>query len=402
MFKLFVVGVAEPYLSKYQAEHLSMCGHIFTTDRFHEFIPPNNGVIHSITPLSQTFETIRKLLPSGNVAILASGDPLFYGIGKAVLKNFSSEQVSFLPALSAVQRASALFQLPWDDAKIVSLHGREHQHLPTLLLQSSKTILFTDGKNSPENIAGKILNYLRLINANELAAAAEILVAEDIGLESQKIFRGNLESCSRTQFSPLNIMCILLPQNIGPSYRYGLQEADITHSRGLITKNEVRAATVHQLQLPNTGVLWDIGAGSGSISIESARSTPDLTVYAIDHKEEEITNIKSNIRRYGCFNIVPVSGKAPDCLATLPPPDRVFIGGSGGNLETIIQICGGHLRDGGKIVINGVIAKTIDAAPQLLADNNFNTSTSTIKVSRTTSTGENLDFNPITIISGNK
>ncbi len=121
-------------------------------------------------------------------------------------------------------------------------------------------------------------------------------------------------------------------------YQFGLTEDSIQHSRGLITKNEVRAATLHQLQLPRKGVFWDIGAGSGSLSIEAARANPHLTVYAIEHKEEELENIKNNIVKFGCYNIVPIFGRAPEALVALPDPDRVFIGGSSGSLPDIVAL----------------------------------------------------------------
>ena len=118
----------------------------------------------------------------------------------------------------------------------------------------------------------------------------------------------------------------------------GLTEDEVVHSRGLITKSEVRAATIHQLRLPKTGVFWDVGAGSGSISIEAARSHPELTLFAIEHKMEEIANIKANIRKFGCYNIIPVFGKAPEELTDLPAPDRIFVGGSSGTLSAIAEI----------------------------------------------------------------
>ncbi len=146
---------------------------------------------------------------------------------------------------------------------------------------------------------------------------------------------------SKQKFSALNILCLLVPKipdNKTCSYGFGLTEDSIEHSRGLITKNEVRAATLHQLQLPAEGIFWDVGAGSGSLSIEAARSNPQLTVYAIEHKEEEIDNIKNNIVKFDCYNIVPVFGKAPESLVHLPDPNRVFIGGSSGSLPGIVEL----------------------------------------------------------------
>lgn len=402
MYKLFVIGVAEPLLATQQKEILSDCTHTFCTKRFKNLLVDYGGSVHPISPLSAAIEEIQKLLARNNVAVLASGDPLYFGIGRTLLKKIPAHSLEFHPALSSVQRACALFHLPWDDAKTVSLHGRNDSHLTTTLLQTPKTIIFTDSKNSPDRIAGNLLEYFELIGESVLPNSIEVLVAEDIGLPTENIFRGTLGKCRRQEFSPLNIMALLIPSCETNTHTFGLSEDDLHHSRGLITKNEVRAATLHQLQLPRSGILWDIGAGSGSVSIEAARTTPDITIYAIEHKAEEIENIKKNILKYRCYNIIPVFGKAPQALESLPAPDRIFIGGSGGSLRDIVQFGAEKLEEGGRIVINGVIKKTLETAPQFLQENDFFHTETTINVTRKDHSGNTIDFNPITIITGYK
>jgi precorrin-6Y C5,15-methyltransferase (decarboxylating) len=164
----------------------------------------------------------------------------------------------------------------------------------------------------------------------------------------------------------------------------------------------VRAATLHRLQLPTKGILWDIGAGSGSLSIEAARSNPGLTIYAIEHKAEELENIKNNIVKFGCYNIVPVFGRAPEALDQLPDPDRVFIGGSSGSLPQIVELLDKRLSNDGRLVVNGVIEKTIQATPELMKKYGFLVTASIIKVTRTEDDGRTLDFNPITIMTGTR
>lgn len=156
------------------------------------------------------------------------------------------------------------------------------------------------------------------------------------------------------------------------------------------------------MQLPRQGVFWDIGAGSGSISIEAARTNPRLTVYAVEHKEEELNNIKENIRRYDCFNVIPVFGRAPEVLADLPAPDRVFIGGSTGSLADIVRLVAKQLTANGHLVINGVIEKTITTAPQYMREAGFTVSRSVINVSRESQNGAVQNFNPITIMAGTR
>jgi precorrin-6Y C5,15-methyltransferase (decarboxylating) len=403
MYKLFVIGVADEILSSAGQKLLGTCSHIFATPRLQKILFEPTATIHNISPLQEQLELIKSSLLQGHVGILASGDPLFYGIGKKLLLNFPAEKIVFCPALTSIQRACALFKTSWDDAVVVSLHGRNSTHLPGLILHNKKTILLTDKTNNPGAICKMLLDYLSLIDDPETARAITVMVAEDIGLESQRLFSGSLLETVQETFSPLNVLYIehrAVPKN--PSVIFGLTEDDIIHSRGLITKDEVRAATLHQLNLPESGVVWDVGAGSGSISIEAGRSHPGLTIYAIEHKKEELANIKANIRKFGCYNVVPVFGKAPEILSGLPAPDRIFVGGSSGTLPALTELADNLLPADGRIVINGVIEKTIKEAPLLLSRHKFTVKTTTLSVRRTDCSNKTVNFNPITITTGSR
>jgi precorrin-6B C5,15-methyltransferase / cobalt-precorrin-6B C5,C15-methyltransferase len=403
MSKLFVLGIAESILSSEQERILAQCTLIVGTKRFVELAAHFPGRCMAITPLPVALGAIRTALQQGNVAVMASGDPLFYGIGRRLLAEFPEDTVQVYPALSSIQKACALFKLSWDDAKITSLHGRNSCHIPGLLLHNEKNLVLTDTNNSPDRIASRLLEYLQLIGETVLPDTIRMLVAEDLGLASEKVFRGTLQQACTQQFSPLNIVCLLVPATSdNHAYRFGLTEDSIQHSRGLITKNEVRAATLHQLQLPTKGVFWDIGAGSGSLSIEAARTNPELTIYAIEHKTEELENIKNNIVKFHCYNIVPVFGRAPEVLVDLPAPSRVFIGGSSSALPDIVELIDRRLDYDGRLVINGVIEKTVQAAPELMKKHGFTVSSSVLKVSRTEPDGRTFDFNPITIMTGRR
>jgi precorrin-6Y C5,15-methyltransferase (decarboxylating) len=283
---------------------------------------------------------------------------------------------------------------------VVSLHGRSARHLPGLLLAHPKTFVFTDKTNSPDSIARLILAYLALIGAREIRKNCLLHVAEDLGSGREKIRSGSLDEIAERHFSDLNVLCIVLPKApCRPGF--GLSEDDISHSRGLITKDEIRAATLHRLRLPRTGVFWDIGGGSGSISVEAAAMHPRLTVYTVEHKDEELDNIKENIRRFGLFNIIPVAGRAADVIAGLPDPDAVFVGGSGGELERIITQSAARLSAVGRLVVNGVMEKTRVEAPRLMEAQGMTVESSRITLHREGPDGP-LAFNPITIMVGKK
>ena len=404
MSEIIVIGIGVHGLTTQQSAALDACALIIGHKNHLERVRDGNAVKIPIPPLAGMMETIKKHLPSGRVAVLASGDPLFYGIGRKLLERFDHNQVTILPALSFVQEACARFKLPWDDAEVVSLHGRTAEHPSGILLQHAKTIVFTDAKNSPPILARTILQYLDLIDDTTIRENCRAHVAENLGRDDERVFSGTLEELSEQEFDSPNILILDRGQETYPT-DLGLTENEIAHTRGLITKDEVRAATIHRLRLPERGILWDIGAGSGSVSVEAARLRPGLTVYAVEQDQTELCNIKKNIRRFGSFNIVPVEGEAPAALHTLPGPDRVFVGGSSGMLAGITAEAAARLPADGRLVVNAVLKKTADLAPRTMVDHGFSIEISRIHVERTSfpsEEGKQHSFNPITIITGQK
>lgn len=402
MFKLYLLGVDDAMPSAQARQILQNCSFIYGSQRFADLFDLPKESFFPLTPLQESLASIEKQLLDGNVAVLASGDPLFYGIGRRILTIFTKEKVTIYPALSAIQRAAALFATPWDDARIISLHGRSPLHPAQLVLGSSKSLIFTDNNNTPATIAATVLDYLTSIGEQELQQSIHLKIAENIGLADQRLFSGSLEETNQEDFSPLNVVLFEVDTAKTRDHVFGLKEDEVCHSRGLITKDEVRAVTLHKLQLPAKGVFWDIGAGSGSISIEAARLNPELTIYAIERRQEELANIKRNIRRYKCFNIIPVAGTAPKALAGLPRPDRIFFGGSGGKMDEILAYLTPMLEPGAKVVINGVTAKTISLAPSLLKKYHYRVASARVSVTRTDQQAEATSFNPITIVTGEK
>jgi precorrin-6Y C5,15-methyltransferase (decarboxylating) len=186
--------------------------------------------------------------------------------------------------------------------------------------------------------------------------------------------------------------------------KFGLSEDEIAHSRGLITKDEVRAVSIHKLRLPQKGVLWDVGAGSGSVSIEAARLLPGLRVYAIERNREQIELIQENKKKLGATNITTTCGEAPEILRDLPPPDRVFIGGHGGNLSGIVRRIKEKMPKG-IIVINAIALETLNEAILVLENNGFDPEVSQVSVSRSKIVGGQRHMsalNPVFVIKGEK
>lgn len=405
MFNLILIGVGSQGFTAEQGGMLARCGLIIGDSRHLALVEGLTAEKLAISPLAPALEGIRLGLASGNVGVLASGDPLFFGIGRRLLKEFGADQLIVLPALSTMQEACARFHLPWDDMNMVSLHGRKTLHAPGLLLGREKTFAFTDRHNTPARLARQLADYLELIEDEALLAGCRMQVAENLGTTEERLFSGTLAEAVVQDFAELNVLIVTRPGAADENIPlFGLTEEEIAHSRGLITKDAVRAVTLHALRLPSTGVFWDLGAGSGSISVAAARLYPGLTVFAVDQQGEAFANVKRNIRQFGCYNIIPIQGEATAVLGGLPDPDRVFIGGSGGNLSAIIGQAANRLPAGGRMVVNGVIGQTVAEAPQCMADHGLKVELTRVQIERTTfpETVPGKVLNPITVMTGRK
>lgn len=331
-----------------------------------------------IAPVQDALAQTAVELPHGDVVVLATGDPLFFGIGRTLLHFFGPERVVIYPALSSMQIAFSRFKLPWDDARFLSLHGRDATNLAATILTHDKLFLFTDQRSSPDRIAWSLLHEC----GSGINASYIVHVAENLGMDNERLHTGTLTEIAERTFDPLTVM-ILVKKSSSPMVPcFGLSEDEIAHSRGLITKSEVRAASLHGLRLPRQGVLWDVGAGSGAIGLEAARLFPDLQVFAVEREEEQVDNIRRNRERFQAWNLHLCPGSAPDALAALPRPDRVFIGGSGGQLRAIIEQAAERLSPGGRIVVNAVLEKTAQDAPAYLHEQGLKVTLSEIRVTR--------------------
>lgn len=229
-------------------------------------------------------------------------------------------------------------------------------------------------------------------------------MGENLGFEIERLIKGSLEEIADQAFVDPNVMILV---NRSPALQiepvFGLQEPEICHSRGLITKNEVRAASIHSLRLPRNGVLWDVGAGSGSVGLEVARLFPGIQVMAIEKEEEQWQHIEANRKKFAAWNLELVKGMAPDALSNLPDPKRIFVGGSGGNLEQILDCCVTRLLPGGSIVVNAVIEKTAALAPEILYGYGLEVEIRELAVQRFSyPEGDRQQYNPIKIIVGIK
>lgn len=404
-FNIHIIGVAEGGIDPRRVAILENCRLIVAAGSMQPLLQEQlpqypRSQIAAITPLTTALQTIAAHADRGDIAVLASGDPLFFGIGEILARQFGNERIIVHPAVSSMQLLFARLKIPWHDARFISLHGRKSGLQIADILAHPKVCLLTDGEHNPAVIASAILRHI----AVSQRPCFSLFVGEHLGGAGERISAGSLEEIADRQFAQPNTVVILQDwaEETGDPV-FGLGEQEIEHSRGLITKNEIRAAVIHALRLPAHGVFWDIGAGSGSISIESGRLAKGLRVFAVEQNGEQLKHIAGNRERFRAWNIEIVPGPAPTVLEELPAPDRVFIGGSGGRLAEIIASAGRSLRDGGRIVISAVLATTRDAAPELLYSQGLAVEITSLSVERQTYPDRQITgLNPISLIIGHK
>ncbi len=362
----------------------------------------------------EVMDYIRENYKKKKIALLAAGDPMFFGIGRLAIERFGQDAVEVYPDLSSMQVAFSRVRETSNNALLMSLHGgpdpqkrRKMEHeineVPGLLERHGKIAILTDKVNSPEKIAETIF---KLTAVSSQLSAIKIYVCEKLGYDDERITSGTPEEISKKTFEHPNIVIIkgAVERGQGAENKFGLREMEIAHSKGLITKDEVRAVTIHKLRLPRKGVFWDIGAGSGSVSIEAARLCPGLDVISIEKNGEQINYINSNREKFGIVNLKVVEGLAPDGLDDFPSPDRVFIGGSNNKLDSIVKAAAGKM-DAGIIVINATTIETLNEAVQSLEKYGFGVSVSEVSISRSKKVKDKRHMsalNPIFIVRGEK
>jgi precorrin-6Y C5,15-methyltransferase (decarboxylating) len=228
----------------------------------------------------------------------------------------------------------------------------------------AKVCLFTDETNTPAAIARALLEA----GLQDYRA----VLCEDLGGPAERIRRLTLAELAAVDAHPLNTLILLGPETASPAtepvaWSPGLPEDAFDQRKpklGLITKREVRVLSLARLRLRPDSVLWDIGAGSGSVSIEAARLAPRGRVFAVEKNAEDVEIVRANVARFDVPHVAAVHARAPEGLDGLPDPDAVFVGGSGGALAEILAIAAKRLRPGGRIVVNAITLETLHEAVQ--------------------------------------
>ncbi|WP_353929948.1 precorrin-6y C5,15-methyltransferase (decarboxylating) subunit CbiE [Okeanomitos corallinicola TIOX110] len=350
---LSIIGIGEDGiegLSKIAISILNQAQIIIGGERHLAMLPPgdNREKISWKSPFKNSIQEIVNRRHEGkSICILASGDPMFYGVGATITRHIPIDEITIIPSLSAYSLACSRLGWNFTEVETLSLCGRPVSLLNSYIYHGAKLLILSEDKNTPRIVA-EILNKRGYGNS-------KITVLERMGGKYERIFTEIAESWKQTEIATLNtiaVECIADVGIIGLSRFPGLADSAFHHD-GQLTKREVRAVTLSTLAPLPGELLWDIGAGCGSISIEWMRSNARCRAIAIEKNHQRLNYITDNATALGTPNLQIIAGKSTEVIQNLPTPDAIFIGG-GVTAPGLFDQCWDALRTGGRIVANVV------------------------------------------------
>jgi precorrin-6Y C5,15-methyltransferase (decarboxylating) len=405
--KVYIIGMAPDgaYSLPPKARHLVEKAEIvFGGKRLLDMFPSLTGERITIrNNLAEVTDLIKKNLRHKKMAVLASGDPNFYGIASYLTGKLGKDIVEIIPNVSAMQMAFARIKESWQDAVFVSVHSRPIEDIVETVRLNNKIGIFTDDEHTPAMIASVLLKHG--------VDGYQAYVCQNLGIEDERIIEADLHRLRQIECSHLNILILLRVRQQKPTgARYprslGIPDKEFHQRRpkeGLITKQEIRAISLAKMCLTDDSVLWDIGAGSGAVSIEASFLVRRGHIYAIEKNGADVAIIKKNLRKFQVSNVEVVHTLAPDGLDKLPEPTAAFIGGSRGKMKEILDLLCRRLKPDGRIVINIVAIENLSAAVNALKARGFKADVTLVNVSRSTSIKELTRFealNPVFVVTG--
>lgn len=266
------------------------------------------------------------------IAVVLSGDTGFYSGAKKLAGAFQKEpgmQVKILPGISSMTYFFARLGIPWEDVKFFSLHGRETGLIRTVK-ENRRAFALAGGRGRLTEICNKLMD----------GGCSEVIltVGENLSLPDEKIYSGTPEELCGRETSPLFVVYIENPDAGNQVLGHGRSDSAFIRGQVPMTKMEIRTVSVAKLQLKPGSVVYDVGAGTGSVSVECAGLSGDIFVYAIEKNPEALKLLRDNQRQFGLDNMKIIEGEAPDAMRDIPAPTHVFIGGSGGKMKEIVSM----------------------------------------------------------------
>ena len=286
-----------------------------------------------------------------DLVVLASGDPLFYGTARYVCGRLGKDRFEVVPHVSSMQLAFARVKESWEEAFLANLSGQSIERVIDRVRSSETVGLFTSEQWPPAAVARTLLE--------EGIDSFQAYVCENLGSPDERVTQGSLADIAKDSFGPLNVMILVRkaraadkPGQVGRRL-FGNPDESFLQSRpkrGLLTPAEVRSMALAEMGLQIGSVVWDVGAGSGSVGLEAARIAREGTVHAIEMDPDDHRLIIANAERFAVKNLHAVLGRAPEAWADLPDPDAIYVGGSGRDVSMLVEEAWKRLKAGGRLV----------------------------------------------------
>ena len=332
--------------------------------------------------------------PDKNTVVLYSGDTGFYSGASGLLPMLRALGISarVLPGISSVQLFASALGRPWQDWKLVSAHGCCCD--PVAECSSGRpTFFLTGGTETPATLCARL-------SAAGLGSAHAI-VGENLGTAQERIAHGTAQELAAQQFAPLSVLFLEhLPLSLHRTP--GFPDDAFIRGEVPMTKQEIRAAALAKLAVAPAETLWDIGAGTGSVSVELALAAPRGSVYAVECEPDACALIRQNREKFRAYNLTLIEGKAPQALEPLPAPDAVFIGGTKGGMAAIVDVIL-QKNPAARICISAIALETLSAAAATLTAHGLSAEVTQLSVSRTRQAGRLhllMANNPVFLITG--
>jgi precorrin-6Y C5,15-methyltransferase (decarboxylating) len=401
--KIYIIGIGNDGLAGLtaQARDLILSAElVLASDNTLSLMPELKAERFRIgTDLQEVVRTVESNAAK-RMVIVAGGDPLFYGVARYLCERLGKDRFEVLPHVSSMQLAFARVKESWEEAYLTNLATHPLEEVLDRIRIAEIVGIFTSEKYDPPAIARQLLarglDYFRAY------------VCENLGAPDERVTQGELADIQGMEFSPLNVMILKrkagrpdaqpLAKEGGKLRRFGNPDEVFAQSRpksGLITQAEVRAISLAQLDIQPGSVVWDIGAGSGSVAIEAAQLANPGMVYAIEQDAADYHLILTNAQTFGLSNLKAIHGTAPAVFANLPAPDAVFVGGTGHEITRLLESAYFALRPAGRLVVNLATLESLNTTYAALKNLARPVQVMLVNISRGTEQLETLRFEAV-------
>jgi precorrin-6Y C5,15-methyltransferase (decarboxylating) len=369
--KITIIGIGDDGLeglTRHAHELISTAGTLLGPSNLLAKVSEGNQIK---IPLSANLNQVAEVVEAakqGPLVLLASGDPLFYGTARFLCESLGKDRFEVLPHVSSMQLAFARVKESWDEAYLTNLATQSVSRVVEKIRSSQKVGLFTTDEIPPAELAQRLIER----GIDYFTA----YVCENLGSPDERVTRGSLLEISKMAFGSLNVMILLRmpdvpdrPVNMQGKRLFGNPDECFLQDRpkrGLLTQCEVRVISLAEMDLGPGSIVWDVGAGSGSVAIEAAQISPSGQVYAIEMNPEDYNLLVENSRTFGTDNLIPILGEAPGAWSDLPDPDAIFVGGTGRAVVGLVESAWQRLRPEGRMVVNVASLDNLTSVEQSL------------------------------------